>query len=111
EVALLEQTEVNYRLFLSKLPEHGRDQGNDDRDAHPGNPAGGEPVFPLAFVEDDLQEPKTHGDEAQTDVVDLDPSGMLAGQIGRIGDEHQGQHQGHQTYRHVDEKNPPPTVV
>ncbi len=49
--------------------EGGESDGGDNGDG--GDPVGGEPVFFLAFVEDDLQKADADGEHADAPVVDF----------------------------------------
>src|ERR1700693_864244 len=71
-----------------------------------------EQIVALAFVEDDLQEAEAYAEKCQADVVDVQATLIfLAGEMGRIGDEHGSENDGEQADGNIDEENPAPSVI
>ena len=73
-----------------------------------GDPGGGEPIFFLAFVEDDLQAGRSDGEHADAPVIDFCRCAL---DVGRIEDEHARHDDGGEADGHIDVENPAPTVA
>src|SRR5262245_22714334 len=96
-------------MLLAVFPD---DSGNDS-DQHEYekdlDKAAGEPIFPLALVEDDLHTAKPQADQADSDVIDAESLGDFGAlHVGRIADQQRGEQQRENADRYVDVKNPAP---
>ena len=54
-----------------KLVDQKCDKRNNGDDGNGGDPTGAEPIFFLAFIEDDLQRGDPHGKQADAPVIDF----------------------------------------
>ena len=93
------------------LPVDQKQQGSrrDDREYH--DEMRFEPVFALAFIQDNLQRAQAQRHQAEANVIDFGFRKLLALHVGRVLDEARGQYQGKNADGNIQQKDPAPGEV
>ena len=106
-----EQVQVDDRVLARPLPVDEKQQGSrrDDRQYH--DEVRFEPVFALAFIQDNLQRAQAHRHQAEPDVIDFRFRKLLALHEGRVLDQARGQDQGKNADGNIQEEDPAPGEV
>ncbi len=79
-----EDPQIDNGDFGKELRKDKHSQGRYGDIAHPDDPLGRKPVFPLPFVQDNLKASKTNRQKQKAQVVNLHPGAL---HVGRVDDE------------------------
>ena len=72
EIAIFQHAEIDDGIFGAEFPDHASNTPMSMRTRKKRMKSGREPVFALAFVQDDLHAAEAQADEAEADVIDAE---------------------------------------
>ena len=113
EVAVFEELEIDDGVGVVPLPEDEDDEQGTGDEGGCGDHGRTEPVFFLALVEEELEEPDAGGDEGETCEVDLGFASFDAALLldGRVFDDAVGEPEREEADGDIDEEDPVPVEV